>query len=250
MLTMSQLDASESHARHRRAHLSLLGSWRLTPKDSGPVPPGGQRLLALVALNGRQSRMRAAATLWPDIDDDRASGRLRSLLWRLDKSVVSLLDLSNGDLALSADVTDDVGELEVVACLLTAGKPLDPGMDLDTALAVLVGPELLVGWYDEWVLENRDHVNDLRVHALEVLVDRFIEASRPREALQAARAAMRLDPYRESSQRAAIRALLAEGNPASALRHFERYRAFVRAELGIEQLTEQMMATIGSITGA
>ena len=78
----------------QEVRLCLLGSWRLLPPDGGPVPPNGQRLLALLALLGRQSRAHVAATLWPDIDDERASGRLRSLLWRLDKRVVELIDVS------------------------------------------------------------------------------------------------------------------------------------------------------------
>jgi DNA-binding SARP family transcriptional activator len=107
---------------------------------------------------------------------------------------------------------------------------------------------LLIGWYDEWVLPERDRVNDLRVHALEALVDRFIDCGRAREALRAARVATRVDPYRDSAHRATIRAFLAEGNPASALRHYERYRAFVRTELGIDRMTDEMMATIGALT--
>src|SRR5262245_1003714 len=74
----------------QEVRLCLLGSWRLLPGGDGPVPPNGQRLLAMLALLGRQSRAHVAATLWPDIDDERASGRLRSLLWRLDRRVVEL----------------------------------------------------------------------------------------------------------------------------------------------------------------
>jgi DNA-binding SARP family transcriptional activator len=142
-----------------------------------------------------------------------------------------------------------VSELAAIATALIKGAtlPCGPAMDDDTALAVLDGPELLVGWYDEWVLPERDRVNDLRVHALEALVDRFIGCGRPREALRAARVATRVDPYRESAHRATIRAFLAEGNPASALRHYERYRTFVRTELGIDRMTDEMVATIGGL---
>src|SRR5205085_324428 len=49
----------------QEVRLCLLGSWRLLPVHGGPVPPNGQRLLALLALNGRQSRAHVAATLWP-----------------------------------------------------------------------------------------------------------------------------------------------------------------------------------------
>jgi DNA-binding SARP family transcriptional activator len=228
--------------------LCLLGSWRLMPSDGGPVPPNGQRLLAVLALLGRQSRAHVAATLWPDIDDERASGRLRSLLWRLDPSVGELIDVANGAIALAEGVPVDVDELVGLTGALIKGTAA--GTDLDRALTLLGGPELLVGWYDEWALRERDLLNQRRLHALEALVDRFIDERRPREALHAARLATNLDPYRESAHRAMIRALLAEGNRASALRHLEHYRSFVRAELGIDQLSDEMQATIGSLVDA
>jgi len=219
--------------RAQEVRLCLLGSWRLLPADGGPVPPNGQRLLAVLALLGRQSRAHVAATLWPDIDDERASGRLRSLLWRLDRRVVELIDVVNGTLGLAEHVGVDAAELVALTGDLIKGTATD--IDLDRALSLLDGPELLVGWYDEWALRERDFVNQRRLHALEALVDRFIEQRRPREALHAARL---------------IRALLAEGNRASALRHLERYRSFVRAELGIDQLSDEMQATIGGLVDA
>jgi DNA-binding SARP family transcriptional activator len=234
--------------RAQEVRLCLLGSWRLLPADGGPVPPNGQRLLAVLALLGRQSRAHVAATLWPDIDDERASGRLRSLLWRLDRRVVELIDVVNGTLGLAEHVGVDAAELVALTGDLIKGTATD--IDLDRALSLLDGPELLVGWYDEWALRERDFVNQRRLHALEALVDRFIEQRRPREALHAARLATNLDPYRETAHRAMIRALLAEGNRASALRHLERYRSFVRAELGIDQLSDEMQATIGGLVDA
>src|SRR4051794_8876718 len=48
------------------------------------VPEGGKRLLAYVCLvRGPVERRRVAGALWPDGDDVRAAGNLRSALWRL-----------------------------------------------------------------------------------------------------------------------------------------------------------------------
>ena len=54
------------------------------------------------------------------------------------------------------------------------------------------------------------------------------------EALDAALAAVRSDPLRESARRLILRIHLAEGNQVEALRHFHSYRALLAAELGIE----------------
>src|SRR4051794_41986047 len=48
------------------------------------VPPGSRRLLAYLALHpGGVDRRMAAGVLWPEVEDGRAAGNLRSALWRL-----------------------------------------------------------------------------------------------------------------------------------------------------------------------
>jgi DNA-binding SARP family transcriptional activator len=47
-------------------------------------------------------------------------------------------------------------------------------------------------------------------------------------------AAVKTEPLRETARAALIRVYLAEGNRAKALAAFERYRALLRAELGLE----------------
>ena len=48
------------------------------------VPPGSRRLLGYLALHpGGVDRRVAAGVLWPDVEDCRAAGNLRSALWRL-----------------------------------------------------------------------------------------------------------------------------------------------------------------------
>jgi DNA-binding SARP family transcriptional activator len=48
------------------------------------VPDGSKKLLAFLALDRRLfDRHYVAGTLWPDSDEDRAGGCLRTSLWRL-----------------------------------------------------------------------------------------------------------------------------------------------------------------------
>jgi hypothetical protein len=57
------------------------------------VPEGCKRLLAFVALQGgRADRRHAAGSLWPDGSEDRASGNLRSALWRLRCAGIDVLE--------------------------------------------------------------------------------------------------------------------------------------------------------------
>lgn len=104
---------------------------------------------------------------------------------------------------------------------------------------------LLPGWYDDWVIFERERIRQRLLHALEALSRRLIEVGRCAEALDAAISAVGVDPLRESANRILIEAHLAEGNVVEACRTYKRYRDTVRCELGVEpsqQLTDLMRA--------
>jgi DNA-binding SARP family transcriptional activator len=94
--------------------------------------------------------------------------------------------------------------------------------------------DLLPDWYDDWLVDEREGVRQLRLHALEVLTERLSTSGRHVEAIQAALAAVRLEPLRETAHAALIRAHLAEGNRSEALRQFSRCRDALAAELAVE----------------
>ena len=227
--------------------LALLGTWRLTFADGSwvAVPPSGQRVIAFLALHERQLRARVAAIIWPDVDDDRASRRLRSTVWKIQQSVRGLLDLSDGCLALSPEVSVDAERFGAVARCLVEKRELD--LPPNQTIALLDSPELLLGWYEDWVVESRERQNMLRVHALEALAGRLIESGRSVEALEAAQAAVRWDPMRESAHRAVIEAHIASGNPASAVHQYNLYCRLLRDEFGIERPTAQLTSMIESM---
>jgi DNA-binding SARP family transcriptional activator len=204
-----------------------LGPWRTA---AGDLPRGVQRLVAHLSLVGRPTRGAIAGDLWPDVPEEHASGSLRSALWRLHKVVPGLVDTSGGALGLASGVRVDVREFTAWATwVLDPGSgpacPAPPDVPLDA--------ELLPGWYDEWVLVERERLRQLRLHALEVFADRLIGAGRPGEAIDVALAAVRGEPLRESAHRVLVRAHLAEGNVAEAIRQYEGYRRVLAAELGV-----------------
>jgi DNA-binding SARP family transcriptional activator len=228
------------------AAMTLLGSWSLSLGGRPLVlPSSAQRLLVLLALEGRrQRRSYLAGTLWPEVSDDKALARLRSTLWRVRRQAPGILEVDEQTVAL-VNVHLDVDDLVTVARRVTEGS-VGPGA-LTEAFRVLVeARELLLGWYDEWVLEQRERLTNLRIYALEGLVDELVTWRRYGEGLDAALAAVRLDPFRESTHRAVVRVHLAEGNPASASRAVERYKKMLRTELGTDEVTPLMLELIGS----
>ena len=210
--------------------LRLRGGWQLlVDGHRQTVPAGGQRVLALLALDGPLPRSRVAGTLWPECTEANALGNLRSALSRLRRLPVPVVHADRTLLSLDTAVTLDVRELEQTARALVA----DPAEAVPEAVHDLVGCELLAGWYDDWVAPRREHLRQLVLHALEAVSEQWCSEHRYAEALECALAALHSEPLRESAHRAVIRVHLAEGNHAEVLRQFERYRRALHDELGV-----------------
>jgi DNA-binding SARP family transcriptional activator len=111
----------------------------------------------------------------------------------------------------------------------------DPGSDLDrvTPIPPAVQADLLPGWYDDWVLLERERLRQLRLHALEAMAERLSASGRWADAVLAALAALAADPLRESAHRAVIKVHLAEGNLAEAIRQLHRCERLMIEEVGV-----------------
>jgi DNA-binding SARP family transcriptional activator len=199
------------------------------------LPAGPRHLIALLALNGRCARTHAAATLWPDCTDAVAAARLRAVLWRLrhrHAGVPPLLDIGDSSLALNPEVVVDVHGFRQSAELL-----IRPHIDNDeaeqAAHAVLHASELLPGWYDDWVLAARERLQYQRLSALDALAARRRRQRRTHEALEAARAAIGIEPLHESAHRNIVETHLDNGDVVEAIQHYQRFQAMLDRELGL-----------------
>lgn len=224
--------------------LRLLGNFSLHLDGvHRPLSASAQRLLASLALRGTQRRVFVAGMLWPEVREEQALTRLRSTLWRLRRLSTELLCADELTVGLRPGIAVDSDEMVAAARAATASE-VSPSR-LSAAFARLVYSEdLLVGWYEDWVIEERERLGQLRIHGLEVLVDQLIAAARYVEALEAAMTAARLDPLRESTHRSVMRVHLAENNPASARRQVDRYRHILRTQLGIQEPTRAMLGLL------
>ncbi|AHH94713.1 AfsR/SARP family transcriptional regulator [Kutzneria albida] len=179
-----------------------------------------QRLLAYVALHRVPSRLRTAAALWPDPQAERSLSRLRTALWRTSRLAVPVLVAEGERLRLAPQVRLDLDQL-------TKGR--------EQRLAALVRRrhELLPGWYEDWVLERRQHTKLLYLRALERAAERELRQARYGRAVEATMAALRTEPLRETPHRLLIEIHLAEGNYTEALAAYQSYQRLLREELGI-----------------
>jgi len=235
--------------------LRLLDGWRLAMDEVvSAVGMRERRLLAVLALRGETARSRLAALLWPDAADGRAQGSLRAALWQLQRQHRTVLDQTREVVRLRSSVRVDVHELQDLAARLTGEAtmrvrhgPAVPGREChvqaiiasvvepssDAASVLLRYNELLPGWDDDWVEEERAPLHQTRMRAIEGLTDRLLERGDHGAALSAALRAAALDPLRESAHRQLIRVHLAEGNYVEAVRVYDAFRRRLRTEFGV-----------------
>lgn len=210
--------------------LQLLDGFELRDSDqAAPMPAPAQRLIAALALNVRTlSRPYLAGLLWPTATRERSLASLRSAL-RL--CVPQVIVKSHTHLWLREHVTVDYHRSLTVAYAALSGDL--PGDAIMSALRLLTG-DLLPDMPDEWLEPFRLHHRQLRLKALDTLSDRLFDEGRPHLASYAAMIAVVAEPLRETAQLRLIRAMLAEGNRAQALRHYREFCALLRAELGVD----------------
>lgn len=213
--------------------VGLLGGFRV--RDGGhlvDLSGDAERLVAFLALQpSRVPRAFAAGSLWTDCSQHRAFGNLRATLFRLRRGARGLVTADTRTIALGPDTAVDIAGIAAWGDAVVGARPPANGAAVD-ALRPL-GTELLPGWDDEWTLVERERIRQLCLHRLEELADELIDLRRYTLAIQAALMAIGADPLRESAHRRLIRAHLAEGNTAEALRAYRNLEQLLAAELGI-----------------
>jgi DNA-binding SARP family transcriptional activator len=209
------------------------------------LPCGVQRFVALIGLTGRPGRSAVAGQLWPEVSEDQAQHRLRTTLWRAQKALPGLVESPRGAVCLNSCVQLDVRELTA-----WGRRVLDPTAPVDVCVRgnpAMYG-ELLPGWYDDWVLLERERLRDLRLHIWETLSDKLVRAGRFGEAVEAAHEAIRAAPLRDSASAALIRAYAAEGNVSEALLAYQRFEERIADELGLAP-SVQLERLVHRLTG-
>ncbi len=96
---------------------------------------------------------------------------------------------------------------------------------------------LLEDWYDPWLDDHRERWRLTRLCALEGIALQASEQGRYELAVEAAFAAIRAEPLRETAHAAMIEAHLAVGNLAEASRHYDDYAALLSREMGLRPST-------------
>jgi DNA-binding SARP family transcriptional activator len=163
--------------------------------------------------------------LWPTVPRERALGNLRTALWRLPTGTREAVAETGTSLNLAENVLCDLDPMRQGVPATSAAVP--------DVLAWAWRDELLVGWYDDWVLAAREALQVRRAVLLEGLATTSGAAGRASDALMFATLAVGAQPLRESSQRALLRAHLELGHHREAIELYREFALWLRHELGV-----------------
>jgi DNA-binding SARP family transcriptional activator len=228
--------------------LRLIHDFELRSGDElVQLSPSSQRLVGFVALHDRPvRRSTVSGTLWLDSPEDRASASLRSALWRIPApGGVSLLDASGTHLWLNAQVRVDLHTAIARAQRLLDEPELSTAaIDVTHELYHFSG-DLLPGWYDDWLVMERERFHCLRLQVLDKLGEQLCACGRFGDALQVGLAAVQAEPLRETAHRLVMRVHLKQGNIAEAIRQYQFYTRTLARELGAVP-SEAMCTLIGT----
>ncbi|MFN2231988.1 MAG: ABC transporter substrate-binding protein [Anaerolineae bacterium] len=219
--------------------LSLLGPLEIHDGDQRlPKPPTlkSQSLLAYLALHRDrpQPRERLAGLFWGDRPEHKARRSLTTALWHLRRCLPNegllLSDAQTVQFDPQADLWLDVDAFESLS------SSSDPSR-LQAAVALYRG-ELMDGFYDDWVLNERYRLDTLFAEALARLMCGLEAQGEHAEALSCALRLLAHDPLREDAHRLAMRAYCHLGRRNAALEQYRRCLEIVQQELGAEPMEE------------
>jgi len=214
-----------------RIEVSLLGGFRLERGSALlAIPPSAERLIAFLVFRGTRIRAEIAGTLWPNVPEKRALASLRSTLWRIQGICPEVFTTGRTTIRLASDVGVDVRHFVDNAAQIVQGR-LPPSRA--NAAAELLSRDLLPGWYDDWVITERERLRQLGLNALETLAGQLAQRGNHADALQAALSAVAAEPLRESAHRLAVEVHLAQGHVAEAVHQYQACRRALLDELGI-----------------
>jgi len=210
--------------------VQLLGAFRVSVAGRNVgLPHDCQRLVAFLSVHdGHLPRVFVAGSLWQDTSDDRALGCLRSALWRVRQRTPSLIDADAHTVALADGTRTDLDDVADFAKQLEGDDRPDRPRDY-----AWLAKEFLPGWYDEWVVDQRERLRQLCLHSLESVATQLARRGDHSAAIQALLASISLDALREAPRRQLISVHLAEGNPSEAIRVYNEFTAILQRELQI-----------------
>ena len=213
-------------------HIALLGRYdiRLNEEPIELKLRPVQNLLAYLLLHRdkRHRREQLAGILWPDYTEASARKNLRNTVYRLRQAIGEeylVADRSSVAFNTEAAFWLDAAQLEGVA----SAEEIEA---IIQAVGLYQG-ELLPGYYEDWVLWERERLQALFERQMQGLLERLNAAGRWSESLTWAEHWIAHGQAPEAAYRALMLAHAAQGDRASMVQAYRRGRRALEEGLGV-----------------
>jgi DNA-binding SARP family transcriptional activator/Cdc6-like AAA superfamily ATPase len=223
--------------------VKLLGEFSITYGDC-PVASissaRSQALLAYLILYRQlpQSRQRIAFHLWESSTDTQARSNLRKELTYLRRALPNpeqflLVEPKTLQWSPTAPCSLDILEFEDAVKAAKVAEPDAIQALLKQAIALYRG-DLLSSCEDEWIVSERERLQQLYISVLEQLIDHLQHQQDYRTALSYAQQLLRIDFCNEATYCTLMRLYSRSGDRANALQTYHRCMTMLREELGVD----------------
>lgn len=207
-----------------------------------------QELLSYLFLrrDRPQPREVVATALWGSCSTAKSKAYLRRLLWQLHSTLddalfdgTSLLVVDNDWIQLNphASYRLDVAEFEAAHRQMRGidGWELDANQAnaLHEAIETYTS-DLLVNWYHDWCLAERERLKSMYLMMLDKLVDFALIHQQFERGLTYGTRILLVDPAREHTHRKMMQLRYLAGNRTDAIRQYERCADALADELGVQ----------------
>lgn len=219
-------------------------------------------MLAFLAMSPGRARTRdsIAGTFWPNLSDSQARRCLSKALWQIHSAVGPALDTPKrlirtaGDtVCLSPDVNvwADADEFRRALEQVRPSTGLDHLAEterLEYAVSLYRG-DFLEGYYEDWLLPEREHLRQRFLAALRRLSDLSMSRGDYETALSHARTLTRHEPLAEDAHQRVMRLAVLLGRHNEAVLQYRFCRRALRDQLGVDP-SEQTRAVYDAATRA
>ncbi len=212
--------------------LYLLGAFQ-AQDEKGEIDGPARKLQAVLAyllLNpGEHGREKLAALFWGDSSDTQARDSLRTALKILRKHFgeeLLLADRESVEINREFSLWVDAREFQAQA-----------NADFEAAIALYRG-DLLAGFYDDWILQERERLRALYLHALTRASVEMRTRGEAERAIAYAQKILSADATNEDAHRQLMLCHVAMGNRNAALKQYEECVRVLHAELDVEPSPE------------
>jgi WD40 repeat protein/basic membrane lipoprotein Med (substrate-binding protein (PBP1-ABC) superfamily)/DNA-binding SARP family transcriptional activator len=224
-----------------------LGQFQIT-YDNRPVvitSRPAQSLFAYLLLNKGvvHRREKLAGIIWPDASDENARAYLRQGLWRIRKALDTVGAAWSNYLSIddiSASYQPQADTFLDVAFLLEQKLESDWSTEELVDRVQMYTGELLPGFYDEWIILDREHLRSTYDQKMKLLLNQLESGGFWEEILSWSERWITMGHVPEPAYRGLLIAHGAQGNTNAVHEVFQRFQLACAEELGTSPSDEML----------